>query len=105
MQNPTTYQLIYATVRQIPKGRVATYGQIAELSGLPRQARQVGYAMHALPARTTVPWHRVVNAQGRISLPLHTGSGGAVQKKKLEKEGVKLSASGVIDLKRYRWQP
>lgn len=101
---PTSYQLIYATVRQIPKGRVATYGQIAELAGLPRQARLVGYAMHALPARSTVPWHRVVNAQGRISLPLEVGSG-AVQQKKLEKEGVKFSASGAIDLKRYRWEP
>ncbi len=67
LDSPTTYQLIYATVRQIPRGHVATYGQIAELAGLPRQARQVGYALHALPEKTTVPWHRVVNPQGKIS--------------------------------------
>jgi alkylated DNA nucleotide flippase Atl1 len=66
VSSPTTYQLIYATVRQVPKRRVATYGQIAELAVLPRQARQVGYALHALSEKTTVPWHRVVNAQVRV---------------------------------------
>lgn len=101
--SPTSYQLIYATVRQIPKGRVATYGQIAELAGLPRQARQVGYALHALPSRTTVPWHRVVNAQGRISLRTE-GDANTTQTLRLQREGVKFSKSGVIDLKVYRWR-
>jgi methylated-DNA-protein-cysteine methyltransferase related protein len=100
---PTSYQLIYATVRQIPKGRVATYGQIAELSGLPRQARQVGYALHALPEKTTVPWHRVVNAQGKISLRDDSDGAGSTQRKRLEREGVRFSGSGVIDMATYRW--
>jgi methylated-DNA-protein-cysteine methyltransferase-like protein len=105
LDSPTTYQLIYATVRQIPKGRVATYGQIAELAGLPRQARLVGYAMHALPERSTVPWHRVVNAQGRISLRDESEGAGSTQRKRLEREGVRFSGSGVIDMAAYRWQP
>jgi len=100
---PTTYQLIYATVRQIPKGKVATYGQIAELSGLPRQARQVGYALHALPAKTTVPWHRVVNAQGKISLRTEGGAD-TEQQQRLQREKVRFNERGVIDLKTYRWQ-
>src|SRR5213594_2204157 len=62
-----TYQRIYAVVRRIPRGRVATYGQIAELAGLEGRARQVGYALHALPSRTALPWHRVINARGEIS--------------------------------------
>ena len=63
-----TYSRIYAVVRRIPRGRVATYGQVAELAGLPGHARQVGYALHALPRGTTVPWHRVLNARGALSL-------------------------------------
>ena len=101
---PSNYQLIYATVRQIPKGRVATYGQIAELAGLPRQARLVGYALHALPEKTTVPWHRVVNAHGKISLRDDSDGAGSTQRKRLEREGVKFSRSGLIDLAGYRWQ-
>src|ERR1041384_8478004 len=62
-----TYRRIYAVVRRIPRGRVASYGQVARRAGLPGRARQVGYAMHALPAGTRVPWHRVVNAQGAVS--------------------------------------
>src|SRR5688500_19412489 len=61
------YQRIYAVVRRIPHGKVATYGQVARLARLPGRARQVGYAMHALPAGTRVPWQRVVNAQGKVS--------------------------------------
>lgn len=102
--SPNSYQLIYATVRQIPKGRVATYGQIAELAGLPRQARQVGYALHALPERTTVPWHRVVNAQGRISLRSESGAD-TTQKLRLQREGVRFNPRGNIDLDEFRWQP
>ncbi len=101
--NPSNYQLIYATVRQIPKGKVATYGQIAELAGLPRQARQVGYALHALPEKTTVPWHRVVNAQGKISLRTEGGAD-TTQKLRLQREGVRFNDRGVIDLRVYRWQ-
>ncbi|MGC3981083.1 MAG: MGMT family protein [Steroidobacteraceae bacterium] len=103
LTSPSNYQLIYAAVRQIPKGRVATYGQIAELAGLPRQARQVGYALHSLPPRSTVPWHRVVNSQGKISLR-GAGDADSRQKLRLQSEGVKFSKSGAIDLKLYRWQ-
>ena len=103
LDSPTTYQLIYATVRNIPKGRVATYGQIAELAGLPRQARLVGYALHALPERSTVPWHRVVNAQGKISLRSADGAD-TTQKKRLQREGVRFSDRGAIEMGRYRWQ-
>ena len=60
----TAYSRIYAAARRIPRGRVATYGQVARVAGLPGRARQVGYAMYALAAGSTVPWHRVVNAQG-----------------------------------------
>jgi methylated-DNA-protein-cysteine methyltransferase-like protein len=103
IETPTSYQLIYATVRNIPKGRVATYGQVAELAGLPRQARLVGYALHALPARNTVPWHRVVNAQGKISLR-SDGGAATLQAQRLKREGVRFSASGVIEMGRYAWK-
>ncbi len=62
-----TYSRIYAVVRQIPAGKVATYGDVARLAGFSRQARLVGYALHALPPHSTAPWHRVVNAKGGIS--------------------------------------
>ena len=58
---------IYAIVRRIPRGRIASYGQVARLAGLPGHARQVGYALHALPEDSGIPWHRVINARGRTS--------------------------------------
>ncbi len=64
----SSYQRIYAVVRRVPKGQVATYGQVAALAGLPGNARLVGYAMHALPSHTKVPWHRVINAKGEVSV-------------------------------------
>jgi methylated-DNA-protein-cysteine methyltransferase-like protein len=93
---------IHAAVRRVPRGKVATYGQIATLAGLPGHARQVGYALHALPDGSPVPWHRVVNASGRISLP--PGSASAVtQRLRLERERVRFDGSGRVDLKRHRW--
>lgn len=97
-----THGRINRVVARIPKGRVATYGQIARLAGLRGQARLVGYAMHALPAGTHVPWQRVVNARGEISLP---GSSAARQRERLEREGVRFDARGRIDLDRFLWQP
>lgn len=97
-----THGRIHQVVSRIPKGRVATYGQIARLAGLGGQARLVGYAMHALPAGTRVPWQRVVNARGEISLP---GSSAARQRERLEREGVRFDARGRIDLDRFLWQP
>jgi methylated-DNA-protein-cysteine methyltransferase-like protein len=99
-----SYQLIYSVVRRIPRGRVATYGQVASLAGLAGHARQVGYALNALPDGTVVPWHRVVNAAGRISTRATPG-GELVQQLLLEKEGVRLDTRGRIPLERVRWQP
>jgi methylated-DNA-protein-cysteine methyltransferase related protein len=93
---------IYAVVRRIPRGRVATYGQVAELAGLPRQARLVGYALNALVEGSTVPWHRVVNAKGEIS---QRGSGAISQRIRLVNEGIAVTARGAVDLSRYRWNP
>jgi methylated-DNA-protein-cysteine methyltransferase-like protein len=97
-----THGRIHRVVSRIPKGRVATYGQIARLAGLRGQARLVGYAMHALPATTRVPWQRVVNARGEISLP---GSSAVRQRERLEREGVRFDARGRIDLDRFLWKP
>lgn len=96
------YRMIWATVQQIPRGRVATYGQIASAAGYTRQARQTGYALHALPADSGVPWHRVINAQGRISFPPRSAPYRR-QRKKLEAEGV-LFLRGRVNLQRYGWR-
>jgi len=98
-----SYTRIYAAVKRIPRGRVATYGQIAKLAGLPGQARQVGYALHALRSATAVPWQRVVNAAGAISLRPTTG--GVTQRILLEKEGVRFDARGRIALRTFGWRP
>lgn len=102
MTKLSKWEQIYSVVKQIPAGKVATYGQIATLAGYYRQARQVGYALHAVPS-DDIPWHRVINAQGKISLNLEMG--GAVQRKLLESEGVVFSVAGVISLKAYQWRP
>ena len=98
------YPKIYAVVRRIPRGRVASYGQVALLAGLPGHARQVGYAMHALRTGTTVPWHRVVNAQGRVSRRRVPGAE-LTQRMLLEREGVRFGPGGRIALARFRWAP
>lgn len=102
MPDSTSYRRIYAVVRRIPRGRVATYGQVARLAGLPGHARQVGYALHALPAGTTVPWHRVVNAQGAISRRAVPGPE-LDQRLRLEVEGVRFDARGRVALQKVRW--
>jgi methylated-DNA-protein-cysteine methyltransferase-like protein len=99
-----SYQRIYAVVRRIPEGRVATYGQVASLAGLAGHARQVGYALHALPKGTALPWHRVVNADGGISLRSMPG-GELVQRGLLEREGIRLDPRGRVPLARVRWRP
>lgn len=93
-------------VMQIPAGRVATYGQIAELAGLhgPSAARQVGYALAALTADTRVPWHRVINAAGKVS-PRGDPDRPDYQRILLEAEGVEFGLRSVVDLARYRWRP
>ena len=100
-----THQRIHAVVRRVPAGRVTTYGDVAALAGMPRQARLVGYALHALPRHTAVPWHRVVNASGGISVGRARPGGEIEQRRRLEAEGVAFGASGKVDLKQYRWTP
>jgi methylated-DNA-protein-cysteine methyltransferase-like protein len=98
------YARIYAVVRRIPAGSVASYGQVATLAGLAGHARQVGYAMHALPEGSTVPWQRVINARGEVS-PRSDGGSEHYQRHLLEEEGVVFDLRGRIDLKRFRWEP
>jgi methylated-DNA-protein-cysteine methyltransferase related protein len=98
------YQRIYGVVSRIPRGRVATYGQVASLARLPRQARLVGYALNVLPAGTAVPWFRVVNAQGRISLRSSGMGFDELQAKLLTRERVRFVA-GTIPLDRFQWRP
>lgn len=101
--NKLNHSQIYSLVRRIPKGRVATYGQIARLLGFPRHARQVGYALAALDNDDSVPWHRVINAQGTIS---ERGKPGYVdyQRLLLEDEGVTFDHRGRVALEKYQWQ-
>ncbi|HEV7702698.1 MAG TPA: MGMT family protein [Gemmatimonadaceae bacterium] len=95
---------IYDVVRRIPRGKVATYGQIATIAGLHGQARQVGYAMAAIGRVSAVPWQRVINAQGRISMRSEGPAGSIIQQQLLEQEGVIFRGSRV-DLKRFGWKP
>jgi methylated-DNA-protein-cysteine methyltransferase-like protein len=97
------YSRIYEIVKRIPRGRVATYGQVAELAGLGGHARQVGYALHALKD-DSVPWHRVVNARGGISVRHEPGCD-RWQRQLLEDEGVAFDEKGRIELERFRWTP
>lgn len=101
-----TYERIYAVVRQIPLGKVATYGQVADLADLARKARLVGYALYRVDMQNTdIPWQRVVNAKGEISLsPLRYGTD-YLQRSLLEAEGVVFNDSGKIDLRKYLWHP
>ena len=98
------YDRFYAVVRRIPRGRVASYGQVAELAGLPGRARQVGYALRALPADTVLPWHRVVDARGRLS-PRADPDGIRYQRYLLEKERVEFGEDDRIPLERFGWRP
>ena len=98
----SVHQRIYDTVCRIPAGRVATYGQVASLAGLPGQARLAGYALHTLPGESDVPWHRVVNARGGISLNREYGAGN-LQQSLLEAEGISFDEHGKIDLAIFGW--
>jgi methylated-DNA-protein-cysteine methyltransferase-like protein len=100
----SSYSRIYAVVRRIPRGRVATYGQVARLAGLGGHARQVGYALHAMVTVRPLPWHRVINARGEVSPRSDPGSDLA-QREFLEREGVVFDRSGRVDLARFQWRP
>jgi methylated-DNA-protein-cysteine methyltransferase related protein len=101
------YIRIYAVVKKIPRGKVATYGQIAALAQMPRAARQVGYALRVTPDGVKIPWQRVVNSQGRVSTRVKDwqSGGDTLQQILLEAEGVIFDDGGRIDLARFRWQP
>ncbi len=94
---------IYQVVRSIPKGTVSTYGQVAELAGLARAARLVGHVLRALPEGTQLPWHRVINAQGKLSLP-ENSPGYAEQRKRLQEEDI-CFVGNRIRLKQFAWKP
>ena len=94
------FERIYEVVKGIPKGKAATYGQVARLAGNPRWARVVGYALHSNPDPDTIPCHRVVNKDGRVAEAFVFG-GGAVQRRLLESEGIIFEPDGRIDLKKY----
>lgn len=98
------YTSFYAVIDGIPYGRVATYGQVAALAGYSGHARQVGYALHALPEGTALPWHRVINARGEVSLRTEAGWE-HYQRHLLEEEGVAFDAKGRVDLARFQWEP
>jgi methylated-DNA-protein-cysteine methyltransferase-like protein len=91
-------------VARVPKGRVATYGQIARLAGVPGQPRQVGYALAALPDGMDIPWHRVINARGEVS-PRSEAEFEAIQRALLRAEGVVFDPTGRVDLDRFGWKP
>jgi methylated-DNA-protein-cysteine methyltransferase related protein len=102
----SAYDTIYAIVRQIPKGRVATYGQVAELAQLYGQARLVGYALFRVSASASeIPWHRVINAKGEISYSSLRLGADYLQRSLLEDEGIEFSQNGKVNLRRYQWQP
>lgn len=94
---------IYRVVRRIPPGRVATYGQVARLAGFARHARQVGYALHRLPDDSGVPWHRVLNARGEISIRA-VPDDGRFQRLLLRGEGVRFGSDGRVSMARYQWR-
>ena len=97
-----TFERIYEQVRRIPRGKVATYGQIATLAGNPHWSQVVGYALHCNPSPDTIPCHRVVNRFGKTARAFAFG-GGDVQREMLEAEGVAFTAEGTVDLAHHLW--
>lgn len=97
------YQRVIDIIKSIPQGKVATYGQIAAYAGNSRAARQVSYILHSSSRKENLPWHRVVNSKGRISLkPNH---GYELQKRLLEREGIEFNENDCINLKHFLWVP
>jgi methylated-DNA-protein-cysteine methyltransferase-like protein len=104
MSEPSFYERVYDFVRRVPPGWVVTYGQVAACLGAPRSSRAVGYALRALTAGHDVPWHRVVNHRGQISLR-YPAESPMLQRLLLEDEGVRFDTQSRIDLTTYRWHP
>jgi methylated-DNA-protein-cysteine methyltransferase related protein len=101
----SAYESIYTIVRQIPPGRVATYGQVAALAGLAGKPRLVGYALYRLAPGDAVPWQRVINAKGEISQSVFRNGSDLLQRDLLEAEGICFNAQGRVSLQQYRWHP
>ncbi|MCD8005390.1 MAG: MGMT family protein [Oscillospiraceae bacterium] len=99
----TSFEIIYETVKLIPKGKVATYGQVATLSGNPKWSRVVGYALHRNPEPGVIPCHRVVMKDGSLS-PAFAFGGKNRQRELLESEGVEFLEDGRVDMEAGRWQ-
>lgn len=103
MDSKSRTQRICETIRDIPKGSVASYGQIAEIAGIPRGARQVGHTLRQLPEGHNVPWHRVVQASGKIAFDKDSAAF-EEQRNRLMMEGVSV-LGGRINMQQFRWQP
>lgn len=99
-----TFEMIYSVVRQIPRGRVASYGQVAALAGNPRWSRVVGYALHVNPDPEGIPCYRVVTKNGGLSEAFAFG-GINVQRELLERDGVEFTPDGRVVMEKYRWKP
>ena len=99
-----TFEIIYSVVRQIPRGRVASYGQVAALAGNPRWSRVVGYALHVNPDPEVIPCYRVVTKNGGLSEAFAFG-GINVQRELLERDGVEFTPDGRVVMEKYRWKP
>lgn len=95
-------QQVFFVLHQIPKGSVTSYGQVAKMAGFPGYARHVGKLLSNLPDGSTLPWHRVLNSQGKVSLK---GSDLERQRTKLIDDGIEVSFEGKVKLKQYLWQP
>jgi len=100
----SAYDQIYTIVQQIPSGRVATYGQIADLAGFPGQARLVGYALYRVAPESDIPWQRVINAKGEVSQSPWRRGNDDLQRSLLEQEGIQFSPTGKVSLRKYLWQ-
>lgn len=99
--NESMYERIYSVVSMVPPGKVATYGQIARIAGR-CSARNVGYSMASVPSESAVPWHRIINSRGKISVRSHGDTCNA-QRQMLESEGIVFSDSGAVDLEEFGW--
>jgi len=102
-KSATFFRRVVMMIKKIPHGKVATYGQIAALAGNPRAARQVAWVLHAASDKKKLPWQRVINSQGGISLPRYGGY--ELQRALLVKEGIKFDAADQIALARFQWKP
>src|SRR5258707_11889892 len=102
-QGDEAVEAICAVVRRIPLGWVAPYGQVAAMAGLPRRARLVGRVLQRLDPATRIPWHRVVNAKGEVSYSLSRNGGDILQRRLLEKEGIRFDGRNRLNLERCRW--